>query len=199
MTHQLHICLPRPWRWLEPIAAACHAHLYNIYKQIWVPDYEGTPNLSGILGHPKNLDSRVKYIGPLSRFNTEDKQTNTNGVATTHYEVIAILSGPEPQRTVFEKQLVTRFSNTDKKILIIRGKTDEPKTHIQHQNITLVSHLDDDTLIKLLRETNLIISRSGYTTIMDLHVLGLLDKAELYPTPGQPEQEYLAKINSIGH
>ena len=164
-----------------------------------MPDYEGTPNLSGILGHPKKMDPRVKYIGPLSRFEQADKQPDTNDSDTARYDVSAILSGPEPQRTVFEQQLLKRFSGTDQKVLIIRGKTDEPKTQIRHQNITLVSHLDDDTLIKLLRETKLIISRSGYTTIMDLHVLGLLDKAELYPTPGQPEQEYLAKINSTGH
>lgn len=36
-----------------------------------------------------------------------------------------------------------------------------------------------------------IISRSGYTTIMDLVKLG--HPALLIPTPGQTEQEYLAK------
>jgi len=36
-----------------------------------------------------------------------------------------------------------------------------------------------------------VISRSGYTTIMDLAVLE--KKAYFIPTPGQNEQEYLAK------
>jgi hypothetical protein len=38
----------------------------------------------------------------------------------------------------------------------------------------------------------MIIARSGYSTIMDLEALGLLDKTEFHPTPGQSEQEYLA-------
>lgn len=197
MTHQLHICLPRPWRWLEPLAAACHAHLYNIYKEIWVPDYECEPNLSGILGHPKHLDPRVRYIGPQSRF-AVNKDVNYQ-LSTVNYDVVAVLSGPEPQRTLFEQQIISRYAETNDRVLIIRGKTDEPVTSIQHKNITLVSHLSDEEMIQQLRETKRIISRSGYTTIMDLHVLGLLDKAELYPTPGQPEQEYLAKINSTAH
>ena len=162
-----------------------------------MPDYEYEPNLSGILGHPKHLDSRIKYIGPQSRFAKINNQQST--VNSYQYDTVAILSGPEPQRTIFEQQIISHFAGTNDKVLIVRGKTDEPATQIQHKNITLVSHLSDEDMIQQLRETKRIISRSGYTTIMDLHVLGLLDKAELYPTPGQPEQEYLAKINSIAH
>ncbi|MBO4665457.1 MAG: hypothetical protein J5612_01135 [Paludibacteraceae bacterium] len=197
ITHQLHICLPKPWRWLEPIAMACHAHLYNIYKEIWVPDYAGEPNLSGRLGHPRHLDPRVKYIGPLSRF-TQIINQKLKTISLPH-DVVAILSGPEPQRTIFEQQIVSRYTGTNESVLIIRGKIDEPQTRIQHKNITLVSHLSDEEILQQLRETKRIISRSGYTTLMDLHVLGLLDKAELTPTPGQTEQEYLARINSIAH
>jgi len=41
-------------------------------------------------------------------------------------------------------------------------------------------------------ETPVIISRSGYSTIMDL--VRLNKSAILIPTPGQTEQEYLAKL-----
>ena len=159
MTHQLHICLPRPWRWLESLASACHAHLYNIYKEIWVPDYEAEPNLSGILGHPGHLDPRVKYIGPLSRFSV--KNDVCCPPSTVPYDVVAILSGPEPQRTIFEQQILSRYAGTNEKVLIICGKTDEPQTRIQHKNITLVPHLGDEETIQQLRETKRIISRSG--------------------------------------
>ena len=162
-----------------------------------MPDYECEPNLSGILGHPKRMDPRVKYIGPLSRFTKIKNQKSK--IKNPQYDTVAVLSGPEPQRSIFEQQIISRFEGTNEKVLVIRGKIDEPQTRIQHKNITLVSHLNDEEMIQQLRETKRIISRSGYTTIMDLHVLGLLDKAELYPTPGQPEQEYLAKINSTAH
>ncbi len=193
MTHQLHICMPRPWRWLEPLAARCHARLYNKYKEIWVPDYADDENLSGILGHPKRLDKRVKYIGPLSRFENIERDAIDSVSTRGKYDVVAVLSGPEPQRTVFEQEIMARYADSNEQVLIVRGKTDEPMTHILRQNIMLVPHLPDDKLRQELQATKHIIARSGYSTIMDLHVLGLLSKAELHPTPGQSEQEYLAK------
>lgn len=191
ITHQLHVLLPKPWRWLEPAAAALHARLYNKYKEIWVPDYKDAPNLSGILGHPKRLDPRVKYIGPLSRFTAAKPQEISSSEA---YDVVAVLSGLEPQRTLFEQEIIARYTGTAERVLIVRGLTDEPVTKIQHQNITLVPYLDSETLSGRFRDAKRIIARSGYSTIMDLHALGLLAKAELHPTPGQPEQEYLATI-----
>lgn len=200
ITHQLHICLPKPWRWLEPLAAGCHAILYKRYKEIWVPDYSGTPNLSGILGHPKHLDPRVRYIAPLSRFDTEE-DINCQ-LSTINYSTVALLSGVEPQRTLFERDIMARYADSEEQVLIVRGLTDEPQTTIQHGNITLVSHVNQQLCSTLLSASKHIIARSGYSTIMDLHVLGkrlgkdLLAKAELIPTPGQPEQEYLAKLRT---
>ena len=60
--------------------------------------------------------------------------------------------------------------------------------------------MDDAELAEVLRHAKHIIARSGYSTIMDLAALGLLNskiknrisKIELIPTPGHPEQEYLA-------
>ena len=151
LTHQLHICLPKGWKWLEPLASWAHARLYKDYEQVWVPDYEKGNMLSGILGHPKELDKRVQYV--------------------------------------------TRFTDSDKRVLIVRGKVSEPNVRITHNNITLVSSLDDEALQNVLYGAELIIARSGYSTIMDLWALGLLDKAELHPTPGQSEQEYLAQLH----
>ncbi len=205
MTHQLHICLPKKWSWLESAASKCHAHLYKKYKEIWVPDYADEPNLSGIQGHPAHLDNRVKYIGPLSRFEAEAKdfrsdENSNSQLSTDTYDVVAVLSGPEPQRTIFEQEIIARYIGKKDRVLIVRGKIGEPKTCITRRNISLISHVNTHTMTNLLRNSKRIIARSGYSTVMDLHVLGLLDKAELYPTPGQPEQEYLAlRINSVAH
>ena len=59
-------------------------------------------------------------------------------------------------------------------------------------NITLVPYLGDEELAGVLHGARHIITRSGYSTIMDLEALGVLGKTELIPTPGQSEQEYLA-------
>ena len=112
------------------------------------------------------------------------------------YHTVAVLSGLEPQRTLLEKQLVKRYENADETVLIVRGKVGTPFVRTRHNNITLVPSLPDELLIPLLQGAEHIICRSGYSSIMDLAALGLLDKAELIPTPGQPEQEYLASYIS---
>lgn len=179
MTHQLHICLPRGWKWMEPLAARVHACLYADYQQIWVPDNETGEMLSGILGHPEKVDKRVRYIGPQSRF----KKGERLAVSGERYDVVAVLSGLEPQRTLFEQAIKQRYADSDKCVLIVRGKVGEP------------DFMDDEALKKVLYGAEHIIARSGYSTIMDLWALGLLGKAELHPTPGQPEQEYLARLH----
>ena len=191
ITHQLHICLPKGWKWLEPLASWVHSRLYKNYEQVWVPDKEKGDILSGVLGHPAKRDERVIYIGPLSRFINGERLA----VSGERYDVVAVLSGLEPQRSIFEEEIVNRFVDSDKRVLIVRGKISEPNVRTTHKNITLVPSLDDATLQNVLYGAELIIARSGYSTIMDLWALGLLDKAELHPTPGQSEQEYLAQLH----
>ena len=179
MTHQLHICLPQGWKWLEPLASMVHALLYKNYQQIWVPDNATGEMLSGILGHPKKIDKRVRYIGPLSRFSKGERSAESG----ERYDVVAVLSGLEPQRTLFEQAIRRRFEGSQKRVLIVRGKVEEP------------DFMDDEALKNVLYGAEQIIARSGYSTIMDLWALGLLGKAELHPTPGQSEQEYLALLH----
>jgi len=191
MTHQLEICLPKGWKWLESVATSIHARLYANYQHIWVPDNETGELLSGRLGHPQKKDKRIRYIGPISRFSKSEP------IATgdAQYDVVALLSGLEPQRSIFEEEIVNRYAVSNKRVLIVRGKVREPNVRVTHKNITLLPSLDDEALKNVLYGVELIIARSGYSTIMDLWALGLLYKAELHPTPGQSEQEYLAQLH----
>jgi UDP-N-acetylglucosamine:LPS N-acetylglucosamine transferase len=50
-------------------------------------------------------------------------------------------------------------------------------------------HLPAKALAPLIREAEIVLARSGYSTVMDLATLG--KRAVLIPTPGQTEQEYL--------
>lgn len=193
ITHQLHIRLPRGWRWAEGIAMRLHARIYNKYNAVWVPDYaEEGKSLSGELGHlpperQKHLVStKIEYISPLSRFAASHQET------ATQYGVVCVLSGLEPQRSLLEKELLTRFSNSKEHVLIIEGLMGRPKTQIKRGAITIVPYMDDADMQNVLLGAKKIIARSGYSMIMDLDALGVLSKAELIPTPGQPEQEYLA-------
>lgn len=184
ITHQLRILLPHPWHWLQPLAHGLHALFYRRYSEVWVPDY-ATNGLSGWLSHGCFCHRHIRYIGPLSRF--AGLQVNP----CADYDVVAILSGLEPQRSMLEQTILARYEGKQEKVLLVRGLLSAPATCSQHANLTLVPHLDDQTLAAYLLGSTKIIARSGYSTIMDLEALGLLSRSELIPTPGQTEQEYL--------
>ena len=202
ITHQLHIFLPKGWRWLEPLVARLHARIYTRYNKVWVPDYEAFDrSLGGELGHPAishqpSAFSKIEYIGPLSRFTQ-----STNDNPQTTYGIVAVLSGLEPQRTMLERELVARYRDSQEKVLIVQGLLNRPNTRIKRGAITIVPYMSDEELAAALMGAKHIIVRSGYSTIMDLDALGLLHvpmtndqspKITFIPTSGQPEQEYLA-------
>jgi UDP:flavonoid glycosyltransferase YjiC (YdhE family) len=193
ITHQLYPILPKRLRIFQPIARALHACIYRRYKHVWVPDYaDCRHNLAGALAHGGNYDHKVEYIGPLSRFEPcAEGVIENNKIFGESFSTVAVLSGLEPQRTLFEQALIERFRTAEHRILIVRGKVGLPATITHLGTVTMVSHLPDEQLLPLLMQADRIIARSGYSTIMDLAVLNLLDKAEFYPTPGQSEQEYL--------
>ncbi|MEO6347718.1 MAG: glycosyltransferase [Aquaticitalea sp.] len=179
MTHQLHV-LSGNTTWLS---TKMHQNIIKKFDQCWVPDTIGSPNLSGKLGHPNPSNIAVKYIGPLSRFKKLDCEI--------HYNVMVLLSGPEPQRSILEEKLLVEFKNYAGNVLFVKGVVENVPTMEHVGNMTIHNFLIGTELENALNESSLIVSRSGYTTIMDLAKLG--KKAFFIPTPGQFEQEYLAK------
>ena len=205
ITHQLHIMLPRGWRWAEPIASRIHARIYTRYNKVWVPDYADIEqSLAGELSHSTfNIkhSTLIEYIDPLSRFQNIPLTQNT-----PNYSIVAVLSGLEPHRTLLEQEIIARYSTNPlttnpliPSVLIVQGLMHRPNTRIKRGNITIVPYMSDKELAEALSGARHIIARSGYSTIMDLNALGILDKAELIPTPGQPEQEYLATLFNKMH
>ena len=216
ITHQLHIFLPAGWRWLEPLVARLHARIYARYNKVWVPDYEDPKQcLAGELSHPqKSFVHRtsslctLSYIGPLSRFSLTAERANSEAVYQRSglsgkaglFDVVAVLSGLEPQRTMLERELIRRYSDSKENVLIVQGLLNRPNTRIKRGAISLVPHMGDAELAEALKGAKHIIVRSGYSTVMDLEALSLLPSMgrssgasiEFIPTPGQPEQEYLA-------
>ncbi|NOY48294.1 MAG: UDP-N-acetylglucosamine--N-acetylmuramyl-(pentapeptide) pyrophosphoryl-undecaprenol N-acetylglucosamine transferase [Chlorobi bacterium] len=179
ITHQLHV-LSGSTTWLT---SRIHQRIIKKFNECWIPDTENKDNLSGKLGHLKQLSIPVKYLGILSRFNT----INTEKI----YDVLVLLSGPEPQRTILEELLLKQIKNFKGTVLFVKGTVEEVQTKTKNGHITLVNFMQSDELETAINQSDLIISRSGYTTILDLAKLG--KKAFFIPTPGQSEQEYLAK------
>jgi uncharacterized protein (TIGR00661 family) len=179
ITHQLNVLSGNT----SFISSKMHQKIIKKFTQCWVPDVDRAINLSGKLGHPKKLKFTVKYIGPLSRMEKKDLPIT--------YDVLVLLSGPEPQRTLLEVKLLTVFSNSDTKVLLVRGVLEAvSKTDIK-DGITIVNFMQSEALERAINQSNLVVSRSGYTTIMDLTAME--KQAFFIPTPGQYEQQYLAR------
>ncbi len=153
------------------------------FDEYWVPDLKNENNLSGKLGHTKRNLKNIKYLGILSRFQKRD--------LPVMYEYLILLSGPEPQRSILEAILLNEFEHTSSKILLIRGVFSSEKIKSSNSNIVIWNYAYGSTLEKAINESAFVIARSGYTTLMDL--CKLEKKAFFIPTPGQKEQEYLAR------
>ncbi len=166
-----------------------HQKIIAKFDECWVPDYESTPNLAGELSHVNNSKLTLKYIGPISRFDAE--VLSFEGMTNKKYDIMVLLSGPEPQRSLLEKKLLDELKSTSKKVLFVRGVISDKEISIENQNIEIVNFMMQKELQKAILESEIIITRSGYSTIMDLEKLKA--KAFFIPTPGQYEQEYLAQ------
>ncbi|HZW62862.1 MAG TPA: glycosyltransferase [Flavobacteriaceae bacterium] len=180
ITHQLQV-LSGNTTWLS---TKLHQKYMRRFTECWVPDTSTEPNLSGKLGHVSSCNVPLKYIGPISRF----RKTESEIV----YDIMVLISGPEPQRELLERLLVSQLKNHPKKVLITRGVVEEQQTVAHQNNLTVYNFMTSEQLEQSLNRSALIISRSGYTTIMDLAKLE--KKAFFIPTPGQFEQEYLAHL-----
>ena len=179
ITHQLNVLTGNT----TYLTSKLHHWFIANFNECWVPDFEEADNLSGRLGHLKNHKINTKYIGPLSRFEKND--------AEKIYDLMVILSGPEPQRTMLEDKLFNEIKKYPGKVLFVRGKIEAEQEVFNFLNTTVYNFMTSGELENAINASDMVLSRSGYTTIMDLAKLE--KKAFFIPTPGQYEQEYLAE------
>ncbi|RIV44123.1 glycosyltransferase [Flagellimonas pelagia] len=183
ITHQLNV-LSGNTTWMSSKA---HQKIIKKFDACWVPDVENKPNLTGKLGHLKKSKLKIVYLGPLSRFEKKD--------LPIAYDLMVLLSGPEPQRSFLEEKLLKELQGFEGNILFVKGKIEEEqsKEDIQTEkgSITLYNFMKSGELETAINQSSKVLCRSGYTTVMDLAKLE--KRAFFIPTPGQYEQEYLAK------
>lgn len=155
------------------------------YSECWVPDNEGEHSLSGDLANKFPIPDNTKFVGPLSRFKSSD-----SAPVEKKYDLLVLISGPEPQRSKFEEIVIKQLEKLEGSFCIVAGKPGENKPE-PTGSIEYYGHLDTPELQKKIMQADIVLSRPGYSTIMDLAVLG--SKAIFVPTPGQTEQEYLGE------
>jgi hypothetical protein len=192
VTHMPLIPLPKSLKFLEFTGVLLHRFIIRKYKYCYIPDLPGEVNLSGRLSHSVKLPGNVGFIGILSRFISSDPIGSTDKKDILHNTVI--LSGPEPQRGMLKQKLVSLLKENEPVTFILEGNPGKSAEQIKSGNIICLSHLPASEMKKMVAGSESIISRSGYTSIMDL--VSLNCSALLIPTPGQTEQEYLAEYLS---
>ena len=192
LSHQVSPLLPAGLKWMEPFVHKVLGLFIRSFDRCWIPDdKDPILNLTGRLSHRYPLFRNTAFMGILSRFCELPDSTGKEPVKKV--DILVILSGPEPQRTLMEEIMTRQLEGTDYKAMIICGMQHSCRFEnesVHASSIEYTYHLPADAFREAMRNAGIIVCRSGYSTIMDLAELGL--SAILMPTPGQPEQEYLA-------
>lgn len=184
ITHQLNIKSPLG-KWSESLLQKRNYSFINRFTECWVPDGNNDKSFAGELSHPLKVPQiPIHYIGILSRL---DPGTEVN-VKKNH--LFISLSGPEPQRTLLENKIIRDIAHYPYTATIVRGLPGNAKLIPSTNDIRFYNHLPAEEFNKEMAEAEWMICRSGYSTVMDIIRLG--KKSIFIPTPGQPEQEYLA-------
>ncbi|MGB1517927.1 MAG: hypothetical protein ACPG8K_02375 [Crocinitomicaceae bacterium] len=168
VTHQLQL----PIKWYQRFMQLWHRHLINRFDKVWVMDTKES-KLAGKLSKSRGFYN-VLYIGPYSRFMSGEFQTNK------YIEKVLIASGPD----VYAQQLVDIFAEPG--VIVVCAESIITPDGVKRLSGDWLKQDD------LIRSAKTIISRSGYSTIMDAYFLDAL--FEIIPTPGQREQEYLSNL-----
>lgn len=167
ISHQLHVLLPRGIHGLVNRRFWAKMEHFN---HLWVPDFEhGISRSMNQDVIPSHLKAKVNHIGFVSQFMHSRLESVSEGFG------LAILSGPEPHRSIMEASLNSLQQKFPLKI--IGGKQGD-----------LASTTE---IISALKRASYVICRTGYSSIMDQY---FLQKPCIWvPTPGQDEQVILGK------
>lgn len=185
ITHQLRIQVPGS-RFVEDRLQKINYRYINRFTACWVPDETQAPGLAGALSHPEKMPAaNVSYIGPLSRFEKKEIPEQPD-------HLLVLLSGPEPQRTLLEEKILAELAHYHSTATLVRGLPGNSSMLPSTNMIRIFNHLPSESLNEELQKAHWVICRSGYSSVMDMAILG--KKSIQIPTPGQTEQEYLASL-----
>jgi uncharacterized protein (TIGR00661 family) len=189
ITHQSNIMMPKRFGWLKGFVRKMNVRQMRKFQRIWIPDTPGKGLSGDLKSFGKVNEVAFEFIGNISRFRIGDAKESL-----LEYDVVAILSGPEPQRSIFEKIVLRQLKESSLKWFLVRGVFDDDNTPVTDK---VVNHLTSKKLLQLINRSGVVLARCGYSTVMDL--AALQKRAILIPTPGQTEQEYLAhELSKMG-
>ena len=193
ITHQLIV--KAPFTWAEIIIQKVQYYFINKFSECWVPDSKSYPGFAADLSHPAVMPKvPVTYIGALSQFSVLQNASTT--ALPVKYKYCFLLSGPEPQRSLLQDIIESGAHQLQAPSILIEGRPSDLPNHYQiKKTLTKLRYASGQDLLDIILQSEFVVCRSGYSTLMEL--LPLHKKMILIPTPGQTEQEYLAA--SLAH
>jgi UDP-N-acetylglucosamine transferase subunit ALG13 len=181
IAHSLRFIAPGRMRLIELALEAFNYHWFSRLRKVIVPD---TPQdrLAGDLAHTLRIfpASLLAYVGPLCSVRPLSVPEDV--------DVFVTISGPEPQRTVLERQVLRQVSGLPGRVVVSLGRPEASGSPTGGAEV--YPYLDRRRQQEMLARARVVVSRSGYTTLCELATLG--KRAVVVPTPGQTEQVYLA-------
>lgn len=191
--HSIHQIIPGRIRWMERLVEWGQRRLLHGFTKVLIPDMEVDGGLSGDLGHYPHFDwgrDRLVYIGPLADVRRAEFAEDL--------DYFFSVSGIEPQRSLFAGRVLAALPQLRGRIAVTLGDPTRVNEVRQVGAATVYGYLDRSRQAEMLNRARVVITRSGYTTLMELAELG--KRALFVPTPGQSEQEYLARFHhDLGH
>ena len=169
ITHQLNL----PVKWYQKSIQKWHIKLVKEFDDVWVMDYPDSRLAGDLSLSSKFVNSQ--YIGPYSRFMLKSELSDNNE------SIILIASGPN----VYAQQLISEQYQQGMRIICASDLL-IPQGAKKIEG----SWMDFD---KEIRNCDLVITRSGYSSIMDSEFLDCT--FQFSPTAGQSEQEYLFRLH----
>jgi uncharacterized protein (TIGR00661 family) len=182
MTHQLAVRTGMG-KVANDMLRRLHNKFLQRFTKCWVVDVKEKECLGGKLSHPKVLPDNATYIGLLSQLEVKP--------STEGEHLLVLLSGPEPQRSILSEILWKHLVGYKGKVVFVEGSNNATQRNLIPSHVSYYRQITKTELQPLLENANMVICRSGYSTLMDLMALG--KKAIVIPTPGQTEQVYLGR------
>lgn len=186
--HSIHQVVPFASGLTQPVAEWGQRRLLRGFTRILIPDVAENGGLSGWLGHEPGFDwgeGRLVYIGPLSSVPRMDVEQDI--------DVFFSVSGIEPQRGLLADLVLEALPRLSGRIVVTLGRPQDDGECREVSGATVYGYLDRERQAEMLNRARLVMTRSGYTTLMELAGLGR--RALFVATPGQSEQEYLARFH----
>jgi hypothetical protein len=145
MSHQLNLIMPSGMKWMGGIINFFHRRLIKKFNTIWVPDAQNSV-LSGDLSR-SNL--RVEFVGVLSRFEKSIEIQQVN-------KLVVVLSGPEPQRTLLEKNLLPQVIALNLPSVFVRGLLNEKMGESEIDQVKIINYLKSEDLQNVMSNQKLL-------------------------------------------